>query len=156
VTAISPAPPGAARPGSQEIALVTSTIDRFMLGIEMTSVDAIEESQGMEEVDSPVLDIMKLWDLHGRCADDEGGSRRVIALRTASGRCRLLVGSRAEVIGIPAESLLPLPTFLEEVGRRAAISALFVTESGFGVLLDADRVDLSRRDVCGEDGGSTS
>lgn len=153
MTTISPAPPDIPRPGSKEIALVTSAIDRFLLGVEMTSVDSIEESDRIEEDDGPVLDILKLWDLRG--ITDVGASRRVISLRTTTGRCRLLVGSRAEVIGIPDESLLPLPAFLEEMGRRAAVRALFVAGPGFGMLLDADRVEVAIRGG-DDDGGSTS
>jgi hypothetical protein len=145
VTTIAPTPRG----GDAEIAVVTSTFGRFLLGVEMTSVDAIEESQGIEQDAAPVLDISKLWNLQ---AVGDAEPRRVIALRTAAGRCRLLVGARAEVLGISPESLLPLPAFLEEVGRRAAVRALFAVGSGFGLLLDAERIEHLGRGG----GGSTS
>jgi hypothetical protein len=141
--------------GGPRITVVISEIEGHLLGINMAWVSAIEEhaarppgeAEGSEERQ---LDIVDLWRLPDPAS--ARGERRVVAIETPTGRCRLVVGRKATVQRLAVDALQPLPAFLEEVGRRSAVAAFFVDGPRVGFLLEVDGLDRWSREGSREGG----
>jgi hypothetical protein len=124
------------------ITVVLSEIGGHLFGINMAHVTAIEDlvtRHPGEEGSEPWLDIADLWGVPGPA--QPRARRRVLTIETQAGRCRLVVGHRATVKPLAMQALQPLPAFLEEVGRRSAVAALFIDESRVGLLLEVDGIE---------------
>jgi hypothetical protein len=115
------------------VALFTSAIGGFIVGIEAQQVMAVEDGDWTASPE-PAVDLATCWGVRSPVP-----ARWRLMLRLP-GQRRLLVGPRGAVRLLPRSGLLAVPGFLDGLSEGQAIGGFFQVERGVGCLLDIERL----------------